>query len=54
MRKAARDDPMPALLAECRSRAIALLKRNLTPAGILAATPNAAFEQARLHGHLRP
>jgi glycogen debranching enzyme len=29
------------LLAECRGRAIALLKRNLTPAGILAATPSA-------------
>jgi len=28
------------LLAECRSRAIALLKRNLAPAGILAATPS--------------
>ncbi len=28
-------------MAECRARAIALLKRNLTPAGILAATPGA-------------
>lgn len=27
------------LLAECHARSIALLKRNLTPAGILAATP---------------
>ncbi|HEV7714384.1 MAG TPA: hypothetical protein VGO53_02245, partial [Steroidobacteraceae bacterium] len=29
------------LLAECRARAIDLLKQNLTPAGILAATPSA-------------
>jgi glycogen debranching enzyme len=29
------------LLAECHSRAVALLKRNLTPAGILAALPTA-------------
>ena len=33
---------------------IALLKRNLTPAGILAATATAARRKARLHGHLRP
>jgi len=30
-----------ALLAECRARSIELLKRNLTPEGILAASPNA-------------
>jgi glycogen debranching enzyme len=29
------------LLAECRARAVELLRRNLTPAGILAATPTA-------------
>jgi glycogen debranching enzyme len=29
----------PALVAECSRRAVALLKRNLCPAGILAATP---------------
>jgi glycogen debranching enzyme len=33
------------LLAECRVRAIALLKRNLTPAGILAATPGARADK---------
>jgi hypothetical protein len=35
----------PSLLGECRARAIELLKRNLTPAGILASTPNARSEQ---------
>ena len=38
----------PELLAECRARSIALLKRNLTPAGILAATPG---ERARKRGY---
>lgn len=38
----------PALLEECRQRSIALLKRNLTPAGILAAAPG---EQARSRGY---
>jgi glycogen debranching enzyme len=33
------------LLAECHARAVALLKRNLTPAGILAATPTARSEK---------
>lgn len=32
------------LIETCRQRAIALLKRNLTPAGILAATPGARAE----------
>jgi len=36
------------LLAECRRRSIALLKRNLTPAGILAAAPG---EAARKRGY---
>src|SRR5438552_2896610 len=40
----AKSIPDAQLLAECYSRAVALLKRNLTPAGILAATasPRAA------------
>jgi len=38
----------PQLVAECRSRAVALLKRNLCPAGILAATPVPA---ARARGY---
>jgi hypothetical protein len=31
--------PVPPLVAECCDRAVALLKRNLSPAGVLAATP---------------
>ncbi|HEX6999181.1 MAG TPA: glycoside hydrolase 100 family protein [Gammaproteobacteria bacterium] len=34
-----------ALLAECHERAIALLRRNLSPAGVLAASRNARAEQ---------
>src|SRR5882724_6071800 len=34
-----------ALLEECRQRALALLKRNLTPEGILASTANARAEK---------
>jgi glycogen debranching enzyme len=37
-----------ALLEECRQRSIALLKRNLTPAGILAAAPS---EKSRSRGY---
>src|SRR5690242_21883202 len=33
------------LLAECHARAVALLKRNLTPAGILAALPTARADK---------
>jgi glycogen debranching enzyme len=38
----------PSLVGECRQRAIALLERNLAPAGILAATPAPA---ARARGY---
>ena len=41
------------LLETCRARSIDLLKRNLAPGGILAATAELAGEQARLHGHIR-
>jgi Alkaline and neutral invertase len=34
-----------ALLQDCRNQSVALLKRNLTPAGILAATANAQSEE---------
>ena len=37
-----------ALLADCRRRSIELLHRNLTPAGVLAATPGA---RARRFGY---
>src|SRR5262249_38087912 len=39
-----RADPTP-LLAACHANAVALLKRNLTAAGILAATPGARSER---------
>jgi len=42
MRRSSNDS---ALLEECRQRAVALLKRNLTPEGILAATANARAQK---------
>jgi glycogen debranching enzyme len=41
MRTASKRMAEQTLLATCRARSIALLKKNLTPAGILAATPGA-------------
>jgi hypothetical protein len=41
------------LIEACRSRSIRLLKRNLTPDGILAASPEPARPSTRLRGDIR-